>query len=914
MTEILFARKDDVDTLLDGVVRVDLAQSYTLAQKLQGRNNIGLPTLATGQVWLGLTSGDPTALALGTSGYFLGSNGTTVTYQGYTTASTGGVTRTWQAKIGDQVSVKDFGAVGDGSTNDTTAIASAIASGKSLYFPAGTYMTSQIVFNTAFPSGQSYIGAGREQTTFKQIAGSNQDFVVIGADDGTAQNTYLHNLTINGNSVSQTAGSAIKIKGGSAYTHIDTVRVIGGYLHGIHGLAPNYAQNGVEVIITNCQVQDYPFTVTHRLGDGIRLETAAQSTIIHGCDISGGTTNSQTTAGINIINTADVSISDCNIWPETRKVWVQGASYIRISNNNIHSDIETTAVDGVVVENASVVTVHGNVFFNLTGTNVLINGTSTTVAVSGNAFNNTTNTAAYGIREMNTANGNAISGNTFSGTFTTSKIAVVGTTTKVGGNPGVFDVNFSETDGVIAGNTSVTGLLAFPAGNIGTGGAFGANSTVLINIGAGKGLEIAIAGVDKWLMASTAGIYAPTATGTDKGNGTINALGLYINGTAVTAAGITALTGDVTATGPGSVAATLATVNGNVGTFGSATQSVQFTVNGKGLITAAANATVTPAVGSITGLGTNVATALAVNVGSAGAFVVNGGVLGTPSSGTVTNLTGTASININGTVGATTPATGAFTTVVASTSVTTPFIKPASDSTTAHTVRKADGTTNVGVWDTTNSRHGINRTPSYALDVLGTEGSSAPTARFQAPASNNTSVLFPDGNSAGLFGFLGIQDGRAGLYDGNTGVLAVELTPTTDNVTINSTADATSASATAALRSVGGLAVAKKAYIGTDINAVGGNLVFGTAAKGIVLKQGANGSAGTFVANGATPVTVTNSNVAITDSIIISLNTVGGTVGVQPHVATITAATGFTVVCTALDTSTYNYAIVKNAA
>ena len=40
--------------------------------------------------------------------------------------------------------------------------------------------------------------------------------------------------------------------------------------------------------------------------------------------------------------------------------------------------------------------------------------------------------------------------------------------------------------------------------------------------------------------------------------------------------------------------------------------------------------------------------------------------LGTPSSGTVTNLTGTASININGTVGATTPTTGAFTTVDAS--------------------------------------------------------------------------------------------------------------------------------------------------------------------------------------------------------------------------------------------------------
>jgi len=67
--------------------------------------------------------------------------------------------------------------------------------------------------------------------------------------------------------------------------------------------------------------------------------------------------------------------------------------------------------------------------------------------------------------------------------------------------------------------------------------------------------------------------------------------------------------------------------------------------------------------------GTGVTTALGVNTGSAGAFVVNGGALGTPSSGTVTNLTGTASININGTVGATTANTGAFTSVTTTGSV-----------------------------------------------------------------------------------------------------------------------------------------------------------------------------------------------------------------------------------------------------
>ena len=67
---------------------------------------------------------------------------------------------------------------------------------------------------------------------------------------------------------------------------------------------------------------------------------------------------------------------------------------------------------------------------------------------------------------------------------------------------------------------------------------------------------------------------------------------------------------------------------------------------------------------------------------------------------------------------------------------------------------------------------------------------------------------------------------------------------------------------------------------------------------------------GTFVANGATAVTVAATGVTATSMILLSLNTVGGTVGAIPAVQTITAGTGFTVAGTASDTSTYNYLII----
>lgn len=75
-------------------------------------------------------------------------NATAITY---TASFPGAVQQTVQTKLEQYVSVKDFGAVGDGVADDTAAIQAAIASGKPIYFPrpAVEYTTSQTITLTS---------------------------------------------------------------------------------------------------------------------------------------------------------------------------------------------------------------------------------------------------------------------------------------------------------------------------------------------------------------------------------------------------------------------------------------------------------------------------------------------------------------------------------------------------------------------------------------------------------------------------------------------------------------------------------------------------------------------------------------------------------------------------------------------
>jgi hypothetical protein len=115
----------------------------------------------------------------------------------------------------------------------------------------------------------------------------------------------------------------------------------------------------------------------------------------------------------------------------------------------------------------------------------------------------------------------------------------------------------------------------------------------------------------------------------------------------------------------------------------------------------------------------------------------NATALGTPASGTVTNFTGTASIDINGTVGATTAAAGLFTTLGASAAVT---LSPAN----ANVVLSPTGTGVVTISPATAgtiNRMSIGATTA-STGAFTTLGASA--AVTLSPASANV-VLSPTG-------------------------------------------------------------------------------------------------------------------------------------------------------------------------
>jgi hypothetical protein len=169
--------------------------------------------------------------------------------------------------------------------------------------------------------------------------------------------------------------------------------------------------------------------------------------------------------------------------------------------------------------------------------------------------------------------------------------------------------------GLSGTGTGVTTALAASIGTSGAfvlnGGALGTPSSGTLTNATGLPVSTGISGLGTGASTAlatnvgTAGAFIVNggALGTPASGTLTNATGLPL-ATGVTgtlqAAQEPAHTGDVTNTA-GSLALTLATVNANTGTWGSASAVPTFTVNGKGLITAASNTTIAIPFTAVTG-------------------------------------------------------------------------------------------------------------------------------------------------------------------------------------------------------------------------------------------------------------------------------------------------------------------------
>lgn len=109
----------------------------------------------------------------------------------FTATGTGAATRTSHDKFSDLISVKDFGALGDGLTDDTTAIVNALAAADSVFLPEGEYLVTSTITLTA---RQSLIGAG-QKSVLKAI---NSTFNVI---EVTEDHCKISDLRIEGGDI-----------------------------------------------------------------------------------------------------------------------------------------------------------------------------------------------------------------------------------------------------------------------------------------------------------------------------------------------------------------------------------------------------------------------------------------------------------------------------------------------------------------------------------------------------------------------------------------------------------------------------------------------------------------------------------------------------------------------------------------
>lgn len=107
-----------------------------------------------------------------------------ISYLAAATAST----TTVEAALQEHLSVKNFGATGDGTTDDSTYIDTALQAGLNIYFPEGTYLCSGVKITTDylschFAAGVTLKAVANDNVLFEQVASYSRHTGTFSTDD-----------------------------------------------------------------------------------------------------------------------------------------------------------------------------------------------------------------------------------------------------------------------------------------------------------------------------------------------------------------------------------------------------------------------------------------------------------------------------------------------------------------------------------------------------------------------------------------------------------------------------------------------------------------------------------------------------------------------------------------------------------
>lgn len=303
----------------------------------------------------------------------------------YNQGGSGAITRTVQSRLRDFVSVKDFGAVGDGVTDDTAAIQAALStSARNIVFPAGaTYLidgglTSSVSDRTISADGAT-IKLKDNASSLSMLSCSGARTTVVGG--------YWDGNRANGNS-EPVPGVAIFASFAVLFTG-DSSTARGLFISGCAGMGVKFA-NCNDVLIENCTIKD---SILYGIyGEAVAANVARPRAVGNTIDTSQGGNYGQ---GILFTSGGGFTLTEYEVSGNT----VVGPQSGSLSDQAINIGVRGS--NGIVSNN---ITKYGAMGFSEGGDNCV---------VSGNLFTNLQGTVSIGIEP--TGSNFTITGNTISG-------------------------------------------------------------------------------------------------------------------------------------------------------------------------------------------------------------------------------------------------------------------------------------------------------------------------------------------------------------------------------------------------------------------------------------------------------------------------------------------------------------------